>query len=259
MSITLRVLRDHARAAGWWAFAFIAITLLYLGFYPLMGEEMMLAIEGMPAGLMAAMGYSDAGTPEGYTNAVIYRLLGPMLLLVYGLGLGARFIAGQEEDGTLELELAAPVARGRIYAERLLALWSLVAVQVLALTLAVLTVDPLIDLGLSPARVVAASFGLWLLVVAFASLAFAVGAASGRRGLALAVAAGVAVVAYLMQGIADGAGIEIFTTLSPFGWFVQADPLRNGFDFASSLKLVALLVVVVPLGSLRFRRRDLLV
>ena len=32
---------------------------------------------------MAAMGHQDAGTPEGYTNAVVYRLLGPVLLLVY--------------------------------------------------------------------------------------------------------------------------------------------------------------------------------
>jgi ABC-2 type transport system permease protein len=258
VNVLRRVLRDHARAAGWWAFALSAVGFLYLAFFPMMGEEMMSAIDGMPEGLVAAMGYTDLGSAEGYTNAVLYRLLGPLLLLVYGLGLGARLIAGEEEERTLELELTAPVARARIYAERLLALWLLLAVQGIALTLTVLVADPLFGLGLMWPRVVAASGGLWLLVGTLSTLAFVVGAALGRRGVALAIAAGVAVVAYVLQGIADGAGIELFAAISPFGWFIEADPLRRGFDLVSTLRLLALLVIMVPLGAWRFVRRDLL-
>lgn len=258
MNIWWRVLRDHGRAAALWAASLAAITVFYLAFYPLMGSEMMAAIQGMPEGLMAAMGYTDAGTPEGYTNAVIYRLLGPLLLLVYGLGLGARLLAGQEEDGTLELELTAPVARSRIYLERAAALWLLLALPVLAMTLAALLSDPRIGLGLVASRVLAASLGLWLLVGLFATLTLVVGALSGRRALALALGAGVAVVAYVLQGIADGAGITLFTTISPFGWFVEADPLRNGFDWRSSVMMLALVALLLLFGLARFRRRDLM-
>jgi ABC-2 type transport system permease protein len=256
--VLMRVLRDHARAAGFWGLALAAVGVLYLAFFPLMGEEMMRAIEGMPEGLMAAMGYTELGSAEGYANAVLYRLLGPILLLVYGLGVGARLIAGEEEERTLELELAAPVGRGRIYAERLLGLWLLLAFQASVLTVTVLVVDPLIGLGFSPLHVLFASLGLWLLVATFSTLAFVVGAAVGRRGVALGLAAGVAVVSYVLQGIADGAGIALFAAISPFGWFIEADPLRRGFDPVSTAKLLALLVLMVPLGAWRFLRRDLL-
>ena len=253
-----RVWREHRRALGIWAAALAALIVFYLACFPMMGEEMMVAIEGMPEGLMAAMGYQDAGTPEGYTNAVVYRLLGPVLLLVYAIGLGGRVIAGQEEDGSLELDLTAPVSRARLYVERLLASWLLLSVLVAAATLAVLLSTPLFDLGLEPARVLAASLGLWLLVGGFLSVAFALGAASGRRAAAVGGAAAMAALTYVFQGVADGAGIELLAALSPFSWFLDPDPLATGLHAGSLLQLLLVSLVAALLGLWRFGRRDLM-
>jgi ABC-2 type transport system permease protein len=253
-----RVLRDHRRGFAIWAASLAAVTIFYMAFWPMMGAEMLRAIEGMPEGLMAAMGYDRIGTAAGYLEAVVYGLLGPVMLLVYGIGLGARLIAGQEEDGTLELDLAAPVARGRLYAERLAALWILLGGQVLAVTLAVLVSDPLFDLGLDRGHVLAASFGLLLLIGGFATAALAIGAATGRRALALGVVAGLAVVGYVFRGVANAAGVDVLAALSPFSWFLDPDPLANGFDLGAALRLAAIGVLAAPLGVARFRRRDLM-
>ena len=253
-----RVLRDHRRGFLIWAASLFAITVFYMSFWPMMGAEMMRAIEGMPEGLMAAMGYDRIGTAAGYLEAVVYGLLGPIMLLVYGIGLGARLIAGQEEDGTLELDLTAPVSRARLYLERLGALWLLVLGQVVAVTVAVVASDPWFDLGLDLANVVAAGLGLLLLLGGFATLAFSLGAATGRRAAALGVAAGIAVVGYVFRGVANAAGVDAFAALSPFSWFLDPDPLATGFDLLSTLRLAAITVVAAPLGLWRFGRRDLM-
>ncbi len=253
-----RVLRDHRRAFLVWTVALTSITAFYMAFWPMMGAEMLTAIEGMPEGLMAAMGYDRIGTAAGYLEAVVYGLLGPILLLVYGIGLGVRLIAGQEEDGTLELDLTAPVARGRLYGERLAALWLLLVGLVVGVTTAVLVSDPLFDLGLDLGNVVATSAGLVLLVGGFATLGFAVGAATGRRGVALGAVAVLAVVGYVFRGVANAAGVDALAAVSPFSWFLAPDPLANGFDLASTLKLAATSLVAAPLGLWRFQRRDLM-
>jgi ABC-2 type transport system permease protein len=253
-----RVWRDQRRGFFVWGGSLALVTVFYMAFWPMMGEDMMAAIEGMPEGLMAAMGYDRIGTAAGYLEAVVYGLFGPVMLLIYGIGLGGRTIAGQEEDGTLELDLAAPVSRTRLYAERLVAVWLLVTGVVALMTAGVLVSDPLFDLRLSLPNVLAASLGLWLLVGGYVTLAFAVGAATGRRGRAVGIAAGLAAIAYVFRGVANAAGVEVFAALSPMSWFLDPDPLANGFDLVSTLGLAAITLVAAPLGLWRFRRRDLM-
>jgi ABC-2 type transport system permease protein len=253
-----RVLRDHRRGFAIWAAALAAITFFYMSFWPTMGQTMVEAIEGMPQGLMAAMGYDRIGTAAGYLEAVVYGLLGPVLLLVHGIALGGRLIAGQEEDGTLELDFAAPLSRARVYWGRLAAAWLLVTGLVAAITLAVLVSNPTFDLDVSPANVAAAGIGLWLLVGGFVTVAFAVGAATGRRGLAVGAVAALAVITYVFRGVANAAGIDVYANFSPLAWFLRPDPLANGLDLASTLQLAAITLVAAPVGLWRFRRRDLM-
>lgn len=254
-----RVWRDHRRALVIWAVALAAITVFYLSFWPTMGVEMTAALEGMPEGLMVAMGYDRIGTGAGYLGAVVYGLLGPVILLVYGIGLGGRLIAGQEEDGTLELDLASPISRARLYLERLAAAWLLVAALVVATTIAVLVSGPLFDLGISTGNVLAGSLALLLLVGGFTTLAFALGGARGRRGAAMGAAAGLAVIAYVFRGVANAAGVDILGAMSPFAWALDPEPLMNGFDLPSLLRLAAISLIAAPLGLWFFLRRDLMV
>ena len=51
----------------------------------------------------------------------------PLLLLVFAIGLGARAIAGSEQEGTLELLLSNPVTRRTVVAERYLAMVGMIA------------------------------------------------------------------------------------------------------------------------------------
>jgi ABC-2 type transport system permease protein len=105
--------------------------------------------------------------------------------------------------------------------------------------------------------VAAAMLHLALLGVVFGTLALMLSAATGRTGLSKGVPALVAVVAYIVNGLAPLvdwlADIQAF---SPFYQYIGHDPLRNGLDGGSVAISAATAVVLLVLAVLGFRRRD---
>ncbi|MEX0835740.1 MAG: ABC transporter permease subunit [Nitriliruptor sp.] len=255
------VVRDQRRSLGLWGAALAAVTLIYVSFYPAVGgAEMQSMVDAMPENLSAALGYDRLGSASGYLTSTVFGLLGPALLLVFGIGRGAKLVAGLEEEGGLELELTSPVSRGQVARERLLALFvSLAALVgvVVAVTIALWAVIDLEDVAVG--GIASTALGL-LLAFAFASLAFAAGTATGRRSVALGVGAGAAVLAYIADAIgAIVSDASWLTTLSPWSWYLGEDPLTAGVDPVGFGSLFVLAVVAAALGMAAFVRRDLCV
>ena len=130
---------------------------------------------------------------------------------------------------------------------------------VLTVSAVLLVMSATMDLGLSVAHLAAAGVGLWLFGGAFGTLAFAVGAATGRRGVALGVASGAAVMAYLFAYLGPLVDAGWMESVSPYGWYTSNEPLTNGFDWPGLGLLAALAVLLVGAGLARFVRRDLMV
>lgn len=254
------VLRGHQRYLMWWAIAVVAVTIVYVGYYPLIGEaDIQTMVDSLPEGLVKALGYDTIGTAAGYIGSTVYGLLGPALLLIFAIAGGARLIAGQEEDGTLELELTAPIAHRRQYGERILAMWLEVALLAAIVGVTTAALAALLDLSLSLGNLLAATVGLFIFAAAFGTLAYAIGAATGRRAIALGVAAACAVAAFMLNAIGPSIDSGWMTAVSPMSWYMESDPLLNGWD-VGGLALLAVIPVVAGIGGLAlFRRRDLMV
>ncbi len=255
------VLHDQRRSLLLWGVAVAAVTAVYVGFYPSMGDAADLEpfIENMPEGLVQALGYDQISSPAGYLRSTVYGLLGPALLLVFAIGSGARLLAGQEEDGTLELELTAPVARSRVLAGRLLALWTGVVVLAAVMTLTTVVLVAALDMEVGPVEILAGGTQLLLLVVGFGTVALAVGAVTGRRAHALAVAAGLAVASFVFDAIGPLVGAGWMTAVSPFSWYIDPNPLAEGFDVGNMALLAAVPIVAAVLAFTAFDRRDVMV
>ena len=254
------VVRVQRRALLGWGLALAAVSALYVSFWPAMGDtaEMQALVDSMPEALVTAMGYDAIGSPAGYLESTVYGLLAPILMLVFALGLGARLIAGEEEAGELELEAASTVGRTRLLLERYAALvlgvvWLATLVGAVSLGLA-----RALGMEIGTGPLVGATMGLLLLVLALGSVTFAVGAATGRRALALAVGAAVAVLAYVANALAplldDGAWLE---RLSPFHWYLGNDPLIEGLWVPGAVALVVLALVSLVVAVVAYDRRDL--
>jgi ABC-2 type transport system permease protein len=252
------VLRDQRRGLLGWGIALAAVSFIYVSFYPAIGAEQMADMAAMiPDDLAAALGYDRLADAPGYITATVYGLLGPALLLVFAIGAGARLFAGLEEDGTLELELTHPVARRTVYVERLLGLWTSALLLTLVTGLVTTLLVVVLDIDVTLGGLAAGTLGLFLLTVTFGTVAYAVGAATGRRTLGLAGGAGLAVASYLADAVGPMAGADWLSTVSPWGWYLGDDPLSNGVDVGGYGLLAALTLVAAVSGLQRLRHRDL--
>lgn len=265
MTVFRRFLRDRRRSTLWWLFGSVLGVAMTVLFYPsIEGQESFDQMtEEMPDAVAELFGLDGAfsmSSPEGFLQSQLVATTLPILLVVFGIALGARAVGGAEEDGTLELLLANPVSRRRVLLERygtVVLLNVVLVAATLAVTLATGAPVGAID-GIPLGWLVGAFVAVLLLGVLHATIAFAVGAATGRRGRAIAVAAAVAVAGYLVEGLAQAAEpLEPVQAISPFHWLLERNMLGEGIAWQAIwlplLVTIALVATAVPL----FERRDL--
>ena len=265
MTLTRRLLADYRRAFMWWSLGMVIMVGSTVGLWPsIRGQDQLEELmRDLPAALRGLFGGGEGISfisPPGYLQSRLFSLLLPVLLLVFGIGVGARAVGGAEESGNLELLLAHPVSRARLVAERYLAtVGLLVALNVVALvSLAVLA--PAVDLleGISRGRLLGAGAAVLAVALLHASLAFAAGCASGRRGTAIAVAGAVAVGGYVLQGlIAATETLEPARFVSPWHWYLERNLLVSAPGFQAVLLPLLVSAAVTLAGAWAFVRRDL--
>jgi len=262
-SVLLKTLRDSRRALAWWSLGLCGLVSMIVAVFPSVRGNAGLnkLVQDYPEALKAFIAFGgsvDYTSAAGYLGSELFSFMVPLLLLVAAIGAGARAIAGEEEQGTLDLLLANPISRRRLVLEKLGALVVEVAFLGVVLWIALAIGTRLAGMEIGWANLAAASLDAALLALVFGVLALLVGSAVSRRGLALAVSAAAAVAAYLVNALAAIVGaLEPVQKLSPFYHYVAGDPLRHGlaFDHTAVLALVAAaLAVATPLA---FGRRDL--
>jgi ABC-2 type transport system permease protein len=211
--------------------------------------------KNMPESLKAFVG---SNVPGGYVVGETFTLIAPIALVAYAVIAGASAVAGEERDGTMSMLAAQPVTRTRVLLAKAGALGlSLVAVTALfwaGMALADLAYGSQLTAG----GLAAGTIHLLFLGLAFAAIALALGAATGRPEIASSAAGGIAVAAYLTNAMLPLAGLGRWAELSPWYYALGSDPLRHGIDFAHLGVLTGLGAVAVVVAVLTFRRRDLL-
>lgn len=251
---------DSRRSLLGWTIAIVVVGCGYAAFWPTMNDPTFTElIENYPSGLLEAINYTSITTPAGYLSATVYGLVVAVLMTVFAIAAGTRIIAGEEEAGILDLTLAQPVSRPAVALQRFAALATAVLVMVGVFLLAMLAVASPAQFDTIPlVNFVAMHLHLWAFTVMFGALAFAIGAATGRRSLAWGISGGVAVLAYAASGIIPQAeGLEWVRDYSAFTWLNGNTPLSNGADPAQVLLMVGVSAAFVAIGVVTFARRDI--
>ena len=126
------------------------------------------------------------------------------------------------------------------------------------LALAIAVTGPPFDVSVSVANIAAAAANCVLLALAFGALALLVGAGTGRRSLAIGIAAGVAAGSYLIDVIAlSVGGLTWLQRLSPFYYYRAPGAIVHGLDPVDAIVLGAITVVAVAIAFGAFEHRDL--
>jgi len=266
MIIARRLLLDRRHAMMWWSIGIFAVVAAVVGMFPSIEGKAGLdkVFDKLPAALKAIAGVKDGistVSPEGFLHGKLFAMFAPMLLTIFGIGLGAAAIAGAETDGTLELLLANPLTRRRLVVERYVVLVGLIVALGAVLALSVIALSPLIGGGLSrvPAtKLIAASLSSVCLALLFASLAFAAGCITGKRNVAVAAATVVAVGGYLLHVLtATVSSLNWLGAVSPWRWYLRELILVDGLNALAVLLPLSLSAVAMLAGMAVFLRRDI--
>jgi hypothetical protein len=139
----------------------------------------------------------------------------------------------------MDLLAVNAVPRRRILLDKALAvLVDLLAVTA-ALAVVLLVFNVVVGLDIAPAALVAASLFSAALAMPFGALALLVGALTGRRGLAVAIPIGVAVVTFLVQTLAELADwLRPWRVLSPFHHAAVGDALSGNANVVGVVVLL---------------------
>jgi ABC-2 type transport system permease protein len=262
-SVLAKTIRDQRRAVLWWGVGLVATAAMYSAFYPSIvdnAETLTQYIESFPETLRRAFFGDDADfvSPGGYLHTELFGFFGPLLLMVFAIGAGARAIAGEEERKSLDILLSAPLSRRRLLLDKAVAmLVGTVALGVVLLT-ALALLGPPFDLTPGIGHLASAVAATVLLATAFGAVALAVGAATGRRSLAIGIAGGLAGGTYMLDVLAPAVdALAWLQKLSPFYYYDANVPVKNGLDPWHALVLLAIAAVAFAYSVWAFQQRDL--
>jgi ABC-2 type transport system permease protein len=252
---------DLRRSLLGWGIGFALVTLLYAAYYPtLQSSDVNALLDSYPQALKEAFNLTDFSSAAGYLNSSVFTILAPLLMLVFSTAVGSRAIAGDEEAGTLELQLAHPVSRISLLLQRFAALAAAIVVAAAAVLLALLAISAPAHLGLGVTKLAAMCLHLALLGLCFGTLALMVGAWAGRRSLVLAVTATIGAATYIANSfLAQIDALAWTRRVSPFYWYGTGEPLRNGVQLGDAGVLLAASLALLTAGALVFNRRDIAV
>jgi ABC-2 type transport system permease protein len=256
-----KTIRDQRRSLLWWSVAVALVVLMYSAFYPSIVDnaaQFNEYMKNLPKAVRDLLGGSDITSPEGYLMSEIFSFMGPVLLMVYSIGAGSRAIAGEEEQGTLDLLLSTPVRRRVVVSDKFVAMTLGTLLLAVTMWLATAIAGPAFDLTVPVDHLAAAYLNLFLMTLGFGAIALAVGSATGSKGLAIGVAAGTALATFLLKTFASTVEwLRPFRVLSPFWYYTGHDPLRNGFHPGDPIALASISIVALAVALVTFERRDL--
>lgn len=244
---------------GW--FLGLAFTAWFIGvFYGSFGQSEALneQLKNLPPELQSIVGSTDSYTTvPGYFGTQIFSQTMLMLAPVLGIMLGTS-LATEEEAGTLQTLLAAPISRTKV----LLSKWS---AGVVSFAIVILGLVPGLaislwqqSLSLDAWKVSQGLLNTWFLTIFFFSLTYAIGAIWGRRAWAIAVGSIVAVSGYLLFIMSAGVqALKPYEKLSVYFYYGTDNVLEKGLVYWRTGTLVAASIILLTIASIIFARRNI--
>lgn len=260
-SVFLKSVWEQRWGLFWWVGGIGAFNMVTLLFYPMVRNapainELVEQLGPMIEPFMG--GIQDMTSPEGYLFSQLFSAVIPFTLIALGIFTGSRAIAGEEENGTLDLLLSNPVSRCQVVVEKFGS--NLICMTVLAsgIWLGLTVGAAIVSMDIRYVRLAETTAGCALLGLTFGTLAFALGCGWGKRNVAAGITAAIVVALSMLDilaGLSDG--FEALRFASPFYYNNSAEVLFHGLLPVDMLVLIGLTAILLAVSVISFERRDL--
>jgi ABC-2 type transport system permease protein len=261
-SVFERSVLERKKGLIGWSIGLFALVAFTLALWPSIRDnpEFDEILKELPESLRALVSEHSVTSPVGYLESRLFLYLVPVLFAIMTIGRLGDGLAGEERRKTMDLLLANPITRGRVVLEKFAASVASLFVPGVVLFGTLWLGATIVDLDITPYGLVSATLGSMLLAIVFGALALWIGALTGKKGTATAVAATAMTAAYLLHSVAPSVdALESLQKLSPFYYFLSNSPLENGLAPGHVVVLVAVIGAFVSLSVWSFQRRDIAV
>jgi ABC-2 type transport system permease protein len=238
------------------AVGLIAVMAMVGALFPAVGHT--IGKLNVPSSVANLLGGADYGTITGWFRSEIAIIYGPLVIAALAITAATAATAGDEEDRILALVLAHPIRRSRLVAAKAVAVALIVLAVAFAVWLGLIVGVAAGGGGITLAHITALAVQLAFFGLATGALGLALGAGTGRRGLANGCAAAVVVLGWLVNSFAPLVGaIAWLKYLSLFYYYAGHDPLARGVGVPGLVVLGLVTLALTAAAMFAFDRRDL--
>ena len=212
----------------------------------------------MPAAMRSLVGIAEDTDIGGLAYGAIYASYGALTLAALSLSMGSASIAGEERNGTLGLLLGNPKSRTNILVSKATSMVGLTAVGTLVLLAFGLLSPALLSVELGDMHITALAFHMFVISIFHGFLAMAIGAWTGKNGLASGVTAGIMTISFIGVGLFPLIdALKEWARIFPWYYYSNSEPALNGVDWGGIAVLIAAMVVLAAAAVVGVNRRDL--
>ncbi len=256
-----RTVRDRRRFLFWWCVGMALFVVSQVSFYPSLKQSDALRqyMEQAPEWMkMFTGGEVDIVSPVGYMNSQFFYLMLPLLLFIIAIGLCSDALAGEEARGTMDLLLSAPISRRRLLLERWAASAFLTGVISAAFLATALLMAAAVRMEIGYVKMAEATFNAFLIALLVGTFSLWVGAATGNRGLSIALGSILALASYLL----DSLGLMVsslapWRKMSVYYYYSSNNVLARGLKPGHALVLLGGIAVLLLLSLDSFQGREI--
>ena len=212
-------------------------------------------LDAYPQGMLDAFGISSLGTIEAFLDSQVFYLA-PLALAFFAILAGANTVAGAEERGSIDVLLGNPLPRWQLVVGNFVAT-ALSFLVILAIAGVLTWVTALLmDVDLTLSTTAEAFVNIWPTGLFFGAVALLCSTIFHRRALAIAVPGFLLFAMFMMNVMGNvSEDLEYLQSYSVFYYYGQV--AVDGMDWTNFAGISALVVVLVGLAVLAFRRRDI--
>ncbi len=248
----LRALRAQAGMVFWWLVGVAALIVWVVVLARVAKDAIVRMLESAPA-LKLLLGEFNLASDTGYIATMAFLYM-PVLFVLFAMTLASSW-ARDVESGRMELALATPQPRWRIFFERFGAVLLGAVTLTAASWLVMLVSAGAVGLSVDPARLAVAFLGIIPMELVTAAVVFAL-AGWLRAGLVIALVGALIGVSYFAEILNLLLKLPNWAlSLSIFHQY--GNPLIADPRWLSWLALLAIAAVLAAVGAFRFNREDI--
>jgi len=260
-SVFTKAIWDRKRTMAWWIVASSALIAWVSFVYPILrdSQEMKSFIEDLPAGMLAVFGIDPATylTGAGFLQAQFFSLFGPLMVIGLAISLAVGATATEEKNGTMDMLLSAPVSRTSAMLQKASVMAVLVGLVTVTIAATMLVLNVVIGLGLSIQGVMAVNLSLLLIGLVFGGVTLVAGAFSGTPSTAIGIGVLLVAASWFVNAFANLFDwLEIPAKVSPFTWYLDGNPLLDGWS-PGQVWMALAAAVLIALATSLFNRRNI--